>query len=48
MVGGNSSNGSNGHSKVLFYIALVSSLLWYLYWVVMAAVEKDISDIINW
>ena len=48
MIGGNGSNGSNGQSKFLFYVALVTSLIWYFYWVVMASVEKDISDIINW
>ena len=48
MVGASNSNGYNGQTKVLFAVALVTSLLWYFYWVVMASVEKDISDIINW
>ena len=48
MIGASASNGTNGHTKALFVVALVTSLLWYFYWVVMASVEKDISEIINW
>lgn len=46
----NKSNGTiiNGHAKVLFGIALVTSLLWYFYWAVMSSVEKDICEVINW
>ena len=48
MIGTSLSNGSNGHTKTLFVVALATSLLWYFYWVVMASVEKDISEIFNW
>lgn len=48
MIGASASNGTNGHTKTLFAVALVTSLLWYFYWVVMASVEKDILEIINW
>ena len=48
MSGSSNSNGTNGHTKALFAVALATSLMWYFYWVVMASVESDISDIINW
>lgn len=35
-------------SRVLFVVALVTSLLWYLFWVVMEPVEPDIRGLINW
>ena len=39
-----------GHSRVrvVFAVALVTSLLWYLFWVVMEPVELDIRGLINW
>ncbi len=35
-----------GHK--LLVSALISSLGWFLFWVVMAPVEKDIAHIFNW
>lgn len=35
-------------SKVLFIMALVTSLLWYLYWAIMQPVELDIKGLTNW
>ena len=32
----------------LFGTALLTSLLWYLFWTVLFPVELDISDLINW
>ena len=34
--------------RVVFAVALVTSLLWYLFWVVMEPVELDIRGLINW
>ncbi|CAI8006943.1 Glycerophosphoinositol inositolphosphodiesterase GDPD2 [Geodia barretti] len=33
---------------VMLGIALVTSLAWYFFWVVMAAIELDIKHIVNW
>lgn len=32
----------------LFGIAMTTSLLWYLFWLVMAPVEQDIESLVNW
>ena len=32
----------------LFSIALVTSMLWYMFWLVMAPVKNDIIDLVNW
>ena len=32
----------------LFACAVVTSLCWYLFWMVMAPVEQDVSTLINW
>ena len=40
--------GCHVESRVLFAVALVTSLLWYLFWVVMEPVELDIRGMINW
>ena len=40
--------GCHSRVRVLFAVALVTSLLWYLFWVVMEPVESDIRGLINW
>lgn len=35
-------------SHKLLMFALLSSIVWYMFWVVMAPVEKDIAHIFNW
>ena len=35
-------------NQPLLATALLTSLAWYLFWVVMAPVEKDIAHIFNW
>ena len=32
----------------LFTVALVTSMLWYMFWLVMAPVKNDIIDLVNW
>ncbi len=32
----------------LFGIALLTSLLWYIFWTILSPVEQDISDNVNW
>ena len=35
-------------SGVVLSLALLTSLAWYMFWVVMASIELDIKHIVNW
>ena len=35
-------------SGVVLTLALATSLLWYVFWVIMASIELDIKHIVNW
>ena len=37
-----------GGMGYLFCIAMVTSMLWYLFWMVLEPVQEDIAPIVNW
>ena len=41
-------HGTWAWSRIVLGLALSTSFAWYVFWVVMAAVELDIKHIVNW